>query len=376
MLILDLSILLLAAGISYAINRYLVKFSHNHECLDYPSPLKRHKYPTPFLGGFGVFLSFWLVVLLGLAAAYFFGGGNIVPDEFRGISTASLTLIPKIAGLFAGGLLILIVGFFDDRDRWQPLQKLAGQIAAALILMGLGFTINLLEPLGVIGFAVTLVWILLLINAFNFIDSLDGHCAGIALIACISFICITQIIGQTLLGVFLCAFAGALIGFLPHNFKPAKIFLGDNGSLFIGYMMAAFTLISRYQAPEITAVTFFIPILVFGVPIYDTVSVLVVRLYRGVPFWKGDRNHFAHRLVKMGMSDRVAVIFSYFIAATLSLIAILTTQVTLTGAVLIGFIFCSILGNIAFLEYYAVRKTLKNEKTALLHRRRKGDVHH
>jgi UDP-GlcNAc:undecaprenyl-phosphate GlcNAc-1-phosphate transferase len=183
----------------------------------------------------------------------------------------------------------------------------------------------------------------------------------------------SQILDQTLLGLFLAAFAGALFGFLPHNFKPAKIFLGDNGSLFIGYMMAAFTLLGRYQIPHGTYATLFIPVLIFCVPIYDTVSVIVVRLSRGINPWEGDRNHFAHRLVKIGMSDKVAVIFSYFIAFTTGHIAVLTTQVNLFGAVLIAIIFISILGVIAFLEYYAAESLRKAERIAELKHRRRDD---
>src|SRR5262249_9075095 len=125
-----------------------------------------------------------------------------------------------------------------------------------------------------------------------------------------------------------------------------------------------------------THATVFIPILVFGVPIYDTLSVIVVRIWRGLPPWQGDRNHFAHRLVKLGMSDRVAVIFSYQVSATIGLIAILMTQVTLRGAFLIGMIFVLILATIAFLEYYAARRIRLAEEMALQMRRRREDWGH
>jgi UDP-GlcNAc:undecaprenyl-phosphate GlcNAc-1-phosphate transferase len=153
-----------------------------------------------------------------------------------------------------------------------------------------------------------------------------------------------------------------VLGLLIHNFKPAKIYAGDNGSLFIGYMMAAFTLLGTYRSHSGTYITSFIPILIFGVPIYDTLSVIVVRLARGIPPWRGDRNHFAHRLVKIGMSDKVAVIFSYFIQSTTGLVAVLMTQVTLLGAVLIGFVFVLIIGVVAFLEFYTTEKIRAMEK--------------
>ncbi len=348
-------ILTAAFIISYLLCQFLVKFSHRWGLLDYPGDRKVHKKPTPYLGGVGVFVSFWITVFLSLCLAHFLYVRSVVPASLEGLVRAAMLILPKIVGIFIGGLVILAVGLFDDKYHWSPLRKLLGQLAAALILMKLGLTINLVSPLGFAGYGITLVWILLILNAFNFIDSLDGHCVGIAFISCASFFAITQILHQPLVGSFLAAFAGALIGFWPHNFKRAKIFLGDNGSLFIGYMMAAFTLLCKYQIPETKPATLLIPLLIFGVPIYDTVSVITVRLARGTAPWKGDRNHFAHRLVKIGMSDTVAVIFSYFIAFTIGLVAILTTQVNYFGIALIVLIYLSIVSVIAFLEFYIAR---------------------
>ncbi|MBI2094650.1 MAG: undecaprenyl/decaprenyl-phosphate alpha-N-acetylglucosaminyl 1-phosphate transferase [Candidatus Omnitrophica bacterium] len=351
----------LAIFLSHALSGLFIRLAHRFNLLDYPTSRKRHKRPTPFLGGAAVFLSFWSVV-----------GGGLVAAQVWGASPFSL--IPRVLGIFLGSLVIFGVGLVDDKIGLTPLQKLLGQIVAALILVGFGFSINLVSGLGPFGYLVTFVWILLIINAFNFIDSLDGHCAGIALISAGTLFWITQIVGQPLTGFFIAAFVGALAGFLPRNFRPAKIFLGDNGSLFVGYMLAAFTLLCRYQREGFVDATVFIPVLIFGIPIYDTLSVIAVRLRRGVVPWEGDRNHFAHRLVKMGMSDRVAVIFSYFIAVTLGLSAILTTQVTFFGAALIGLMFLSILGVIAFLEYYAAKRERIIERLAKTKRRRREDI--
>ena len=339
--VLTLVLFLSAAALSYFLTWVLARVAVRYDLLDYPSLRKNHGKPIPFLGGAAVFLSFWLVVLGGILAAH---GFNMVFP------------VPKILGIFLGGLVVFLTGLLDDKFRWSAWQKLAGQAAAALILMNGGLTINLVSGLGALGYVITFFWIVLIINAFNFIDSLDGHCAGIALISTLVFFWITQIINQPLVGLFLIAFAGALTGFLPHNFKPAKIFLGDNGSLFIGYVMAAVTLLCRYQTPGTPYAAVFIPVLVFGVPIYDTLSVISVRLARGICPWEGDRNHFAHRLVKIGMGERVAVIFSYFVAVTVGLVAIVITQVSFFGSVLVGLIFLSILGVIGFLEFYVTRR--------------------
>ncbi len=362
----------LAMALSSLFTLYSIRISHRFGFLDHPDDRKAHGHPMPYLGGVAIFMAFWGVVFLGLAVAHLMPSGR---SGLPGVAAGAVFLTPKILGIFLGSLLILFVGFVDDKYALAPLKKLLGQVAAALILMRMGFMINLVSGLGFEGYVVTFIWILLIMNAFNFIDSLDGHCAGIALLSSLMFFWITQIIGQPLVGLFLLAFAGALAGFLPHNFKPAKVFLGDNGSLFIGYLMAAITLLCKYQTQgRFDLATTFIPALIFGVPIYDTLSVIVVRLKRGTVPWKGDRNHFAHRLVKMGMSERVAVVFSYFIAVTIGLVAILATQVTFFGAVLIFLIFLSILGVIAFLEFYATKRQRIMEELAKRHRRRREDI--
>jgi UDP-GlcNAc:undecaprenyl-phosphate GlcNAc-1-phosphate transferase len=371
--VLNTAVFALAGFLSHFLTLVLIKLSYRLDFLDYPAGRKVHKKPTPFLGGVGIFISFWAVVFGGFTLA------SVLPATFfsgpaGGFVLGSLSLAPKVTGIFLGSLVILLVGVLDDKFRWSPFRKFLGQAIAACTLMGLGLTINLFSGLGPVGYLITFIWVLLIINAFNFIDSLDGHCAGIGFISTAIFFWLTQIMNQPLVGFFLAAFAGSLIGLFHHNFKPAKIFLGDNGSLFIGYMLAAFTLLCNYQVPEANFTTLFIPVLIFGVPIYDTLSVVVVRLMRGVAPWEGDRNHFAHRLVKIGMSEKVAVIFSYFIALTIGLVAILTTQVDLFGAVLIGLIFLCILGAIAFLEFYATERIKLADKIAKKRRRRHDDL--
>lgn len=372
--LLNVPVFVAAALLSYGLTFYCRRVAYRFNLLDYPEgETKTHKNPMPFLGGVAVFTSFWSIIFIGIGVARFY------PEWIQRVEAADWFisgirfLFPKIFGIFLGGFLILLVGLFDDKFRWKPAQKFAGQFIAVLVLTRLGLMINLLHGWGAFGYLVTFVWVLLIINAFNFIDSLDGHCAGVALISAASFFCITIVIHQSLVGIFLITFAGALIGFLPHNFRPAKIYLGDNGSLFIGYMMAAFTLLSTYKTPSATHATVFIPVLVFGVPLYDTLSVVIVRIWRGLPPWQGDRNHFAHRLVKLGMSDRVAVLFSYQISFTIGSLAVLMTQVYRRGAVLVGVIFFSMLFTIAFLEYYAARRIRLAEQMAGELKRRRDD---
>ncbi len=350
------------ALISYLITFPMIKLCYPLDLLDYPESRKIHPKPMPFMGGASLFLAFWLTVAGLFWTVSIFHQQGVYLNKLQSFLEGAPYTNVRIFWVFVGGCIIWAVGFLDDKFYWTPLQKIAGEVLAALILWRLGITINLAPVFGVFGEVITFGWILLIINAFNLIDSLDGHCSGVALICSFTLYWITQIAHQPGVSLFIVMFAGALFGFLPHNSKPAKIFLGDNGSLSIGYMMAAFTLLCRYENADVNYATFFIPIIAFGVPLYDTVSVSVVRILRGIPPWKGDRNHFAHRLVKIGMEEKTAVIFSYFTSITLGITALLLTQVNLFGAYLTLLLYFSIIALIAFLEFYAV-ETIRNMET-------------
>ena len=353
----------------------MIDMSYRIGFLDYPEGRKSHQHPMPTSGGLAIFASFWITIFAGIAAGLLIKRGIYEVETLYALILGIKPLIPSVLGIFAGSFVILAVGAIDDRYDLPPQIKFAGQCAAALILMMTGLTINLVSVLGPSGYVITFIWILLIINAFNFIDSVDGHCAGIALISSTMFFFVVQIIQQPVVGFFVIVFAGALYGFLPFNFKPARIFLGDNGSLFIGYMMAALTLLCTYQTTPSSPVSMFIPILMFGVPIYDTLSVIIVRTTRGIPPWKGDRNHFAHRLSRLGMSEKVAVFFSYFVAGTLGLIALLLTQIhTVMGTSIVALLFFSIIGIVAALEYYAAVRIRTIQELKSQHRRRKEDI--
>ena len=352
-MIFNIAVFALTAFLAVLLTPFFIRLAHHYDFLDYPEGRKEHVKPMPYLGGAAILSAFLIVVLPGLGFLFLFY------KKVGLVDTSSFHLfIDSWDGILAGALFIFTLGFLDDRFDLPPWIKLIGQGIAAFILIHSGANINLLAGLGWLGYVVTFVWLLLIMNAFNFIDSIDGHCAGISLISCFIFFCLSLIVYQPFLAFYVMALGGALAGFLPYNMKPARIFLGDCGSLFLGYMMAAITLLCTYRTSASPAgVTPFIPILMFGVPIYDTVSVIVVRLFRGIPPWKGDRNHFAHRLSRLGMNEKVAALFSYFIALTLGLVAVLSTQVTtFLGNFLVIMLFLSIISIVAFLEYYVARQ--------------------
>lgn len=372
-----LSVFLLSTLLSYGITPALIRIAHIWNLLDIPTDRKCHREPTPYIGGIAVFISFWTVIFSALFFFYIYGSqirdSLPLPSFFYNLQAWS----PKILGVFIGGVLMLVIGILDDRFDLSPIVKFIGQSGAAVILLKIGLQVNLFQDFGLFGYFITYGWIIMLMNAFNFIDSIDGHCAGIALISTFIFFLLTQIVHQTAVALLIATFAGSLLGFLPYNFKPARTFLGDNGSLFIGYILSVITLLCRYNnmGNADNEVTPLIPILMFGIPLYDTVSVITVRILRGIPPWAGDRNHFAHRLVRLGMGDRTAVLASYFMAITLGLVALISTQIkTDLGSFLLLLLFGCIISIIALLEFYAALRIRLAEQLATQKKRRRDDI--
>ena len=295
----NLAVFLTTCVVCFVLTAVCIPLAKRWGFLDYPGRIKRHRKATPFLGGGAVFISFWSVVLFGLYFVWFYDMQvpHFFQDGFHAYLSGNPWLFRELGFIFLGGLVIFVVGLLDDRFHLSAFVKLLGQSVAAVILILSGATIHFVAGLGIVEYAVTYLWIILLMNAFNFIDSLDGHCAGVTLIGCLAFFVITLIVSQPYVGLLIAACGGALLGFLPFNLSPAKVFLGDNGSLFLGYLMAAITLLASYHFVQAHFITPLIPVFVFAVPLYDSISVVTVRLYRGQVPWKGDRNHFAFERV-------------------------------------------------------------------------------
>lgn len=356
-----------------------IKAAVKWNILDYPTWRKTHKAPTPFLGGVAIFVSFWTIVGLGFLVSYLYLEGiglNLFGflEPFKGYLQGGFGTFPKMFQIFLGSLIIFLLGLCDDVKSMKALPKLIVQCVAALILVLSGYRIDIFGLPPVFGYLASFIWTITLINAFNFIDSLDGHLTGVSIVAGVFFFLITQLLNQPLVSIVLLVLLGALFGFLPYNFYPARIFLGDAGSTFLGYIFAAITIISTYGQPQTTAFTFLFPVCVFSVPLYDTISVILIRLFTKKPIYIGDRNHFAYRLVELGMSERIAVMFSFLVATACGLIALLLYTVNLVGVVLIVLIYLCLLAVIAFLEIYVTRRLRLTAELAKKFHRRRTDI--
>jgi len=341
--------------------RLAIKF----KVLDYPGERKLQDKPIPLLGGLAIYLTFLVTIVVNILILFIATGSskflNLFPSDIASTLTRNfprmLKVLPQLIGILLGGTIILLLGLIDDIKGLKPQTKILGQILGILPLITLGVRVTLFIPNFYVGAFITFLWMLAIINAFNLLDNMDGLTTGVGLIACLMCFIVTSQQEQTFTSIALLAFAGTLLGFLRYNFNPAKIFLGDAGSMFIGYILAVLTIIASYYKEGFpTHLPVVMPILILAVPIFDTLSVISIRIKRKEPVFAGDMNHFSHRLVALGFSQRGAVLFIYLVSICLGIVATLLTQVNILGAIIIFVQGALVLCLIALLESVAKKK--------------------
>jgi UDP-GlcNAc:undecaprenyl-phosphate GlcNAc-1-phosphate transferase len=308
--------------------------------LDVPGHRKVHDLPTPRLGGLAVFGAFSSVVL---SAYWLLPILRVIPgvrahlgDSLEMLQQAPL-VTTKLVGLLLGGVIAFGVGLLDDvlGSRFPVGAKFGGQLAAAGLLVVSGVQTTFL-PYAWMNILLTLVWVVGMTNAFNLLDNMDGLSAGVAFVASMVLLVNAWGRGEFFISLILVAFMGSLLGFLLYNFNPASVFLGDCGSLFIGYVMASLTLLERYVA--VSSSTYFpilMPVVVLAVPLIDTLTVIVIRLRERRPIYIGDNRHLSHRLVALGFSKRDAVLFIYLATFCLGIGATFLRDASLGESVLL-----------------------------------------
>jgi UDP-GlcNAc:undecaprenyl-phosphate GlcNAc-1-phosphate transferase len=233
--------------------------------------------------------------------------------------------ISQIVSIIVGATWVSFLGIWDDRVGLRASVKLVGQILGALVLIVSGITVELF-PLPILNWVITLFWVVGITNAMNLLDNMDGLSGGVAVVASGFFLLISAINGQYLVGSLSAALLGASLGFLLYNFNPASIFMGDTGSLFLGFMLSAVGIKLRFAGHPLSE-TWYIPIVVLGLPIFDTTLVFVSRLRRGLnPFTHPGTDHLSHRLVARGFTRREAVLILYLGAAALGTVALFCVQ--------------------------------------------------
>jgi UDP-GlcNAc:undecaprenyl-phosphate GlcNAc-1-phosphate transferase len=241
---------------------------------------------------------------------------------YLGVTSAVLSfaeLGQEMVGVILGGTLIFVLGIIDDVLQIKPSSKFLGQILAACVVIYAGLKFDLI-PNPFLNLFLTLLWLVGITNAFNLLDNMDGLSAGVALVASAVLLINAWLLGEFFISLVLLAFMGSLLGFLWYNWNPASIFLGDCGSLFIGYVLASLTLLERYVSHASSSYfPILMPVLVLAVPLLDTTTVMVIRLREGRPIYVGDRRHLSHRLVALGLTPKAAVLVIYLITFCLGL---------------------------------------------------------
>jgi len=289
--------------------------------VDHPGHRKIHSAPVPLAGGLAV-LSGLLLPLIGaaLALSLWPGAESAAAALAQGMSQRAM----QIVAIGAGALGITLLGALDDRHPMTAKQKFAGQVAVALLLVAADVRVTLFVPGVALSYAITVLWVLTVINAFNFMDNMNGLCAGLGAIGALLFGVFASAAEQYLVAPVACLMCGALLGFLPHNFPDARAFLGDSGSHLVGYMLAVMAILPHFHRPDQTSpLAVLAPLLVLAVPLLDLGWVVVLRLWMGKPFYVGDLNHLSHRLVRRGLSKRDAVLLIWLVAALIGSLALI-----------------------------------------------------
>jgi len=309
----------LAALLCHTITPVAIRIALSYNLVDRPDGrLKNQAAPVPYLGGMSIYLAF----LLTLAVTYDFNR--------------------EVLALLLAGTIVVLFGLVDDIGALSPKAKFLGQSLAILALMKAGILIEIVYLPWYVSYPLTYLWLLGMTNAFNIIDIMDGLSAGVGFIAAASLLTVAVMNGNAQIAVITATLAGSLLGFLRFNFDPARIYLGDTGSLFIGLNLGALAMIGRYTDNNPVAVI--VPVVLLGVPIFDTLFVMYVRRLRGISMFLGSPDHFALRLRKWALSKRQTILASYGAALFLAVagIAIMMsgsrTALAIVAALLVGFL--------------------------------------
>lgn len=304
-----------AMAITLVATPFVKKLAIYWGVVDQPNYRKVHTRIMPRMGGLAIYIAFAICFFL------------FVP------------MTKEALGIFIGGTIIVITGALDDKYQLTPKAKMLGQLLAAGIVIGFGLKVDFINlPFdGQVDFKwlsipITMFWLVGVTNAINLIDGLDGLAAGVSGIAILATTIMAFLMGNTMAIILSVILLGSVVGFLYYNFHPAKIFMGDTGALFLGFNLAALSILGFKQ---LTLIAFLVPILILGVPLSDTFYAIVRRLVNKKPISEPDKNHLHHCLLSMGLSHRKTVVMIYIISALFALSAVLFSQSTLWGAALI-----------------------------------------
>lgn len=348
LLIIAAVILLISFVLSILLTPKVKKLAFKIGAIDKPSNRKVHAQAIPRLGGLAIFISF-LVPVLGYLLI--FDRASLFTSEFITI--------------FIGAFVIVGVGIFDDTKGARVILKFAAQFGIAIMLTQTGFIIKEIShpfggviDLGILGYPITILWVAGIINAINLSDGLDGLAGGISLIVLIAMTAISFSMGRYVEAIIAIALVGSIFGFLRYNFHPAEIFMGDTGSLFLGYMLAVISI--KGSMVSSTTVSILIPLIALGLPIFDTLFSMVRRLAENKGPFAADKGHIHHKILAMGFSHKQTVLVLYWICSIFGAIAFMMTAAqskAIAGFILVSYIVVYILlRHLGYISYIVNRR--------------------
>ena len=292
--------------------------------------LKTQREPVPYLGGLAIYLAFLLALAL------------------------TLRFSEHVLGILLAGSIVVILGLIDDLGQLGPWIKLAGQLVAVGVLIKSGIYIQLTFLPPVVAVALSVLWLLAVTNAFNLIDIMDGLSAGNACVASLILLVVADLDGGVTAATLLAALAGACLGFLRYNFAPARIYMGDAGSMFLGLLLGALAMDNAYTRRNVVGAL--APVLVLGLPLFDMLFVMYIRRRRGLPMMLGSPDHFALRLRRWRLSTRQTVVLSYSLTGALGAAALGITFLPLAGALsVLGAVVVAALASVLWLRRIDMR---------------------
>lgn len=337
-----------AMAISFAMTPVAKSFAQRVGAIDVPDARRVHDHPIPRMGGLAIFIGFVLSVAL-----------------FAEIDR-------QLQGILLGAVIVVTVGVIDDIVQLKAIVKLIFQILAALVAVYHGVEIDILSSLnffgtgeyfslGALSIPITVFWIVAITNSVNIIDGLDGLAVGVSAISSIVMLVLSILVADGSVAVVIAGLAGACIGFMPYNLNPAKIFMGDSGSLLLGYVLSTVSIIGLFKFYAI--ISFVVPFLVLAFPLFDTTFAFFRRILKGQSPMHADRGHLHHRLIDMGMSQKQAVAVLYSVSAVLGLVAVVLTTGGIMRVVLIVVTFAVAIIVTAFITkttYQAIEEHKRN----------------
>lgn len=303
--------LIVALLISFLCSPVVKSFAYKVGAIDVPKDARRmHKVPIPRLGGLAIFIGFIASILL------------------------FVDMTRPLQGILLGSVMIVVLGVVDDVTPLPAMFKFIVQICAALIPVYHGVSIQVLSnpnlfssdpywDMGMLSIPITVLWIVAITNSVNLIDGLDGLAIGVSTISAVTVLLIALLVSESQVAVVMAAVVGACVGFMPYNLNPAKMFMGDTGATFLGYILACMSIQGLFKFYAI--ISFAVPFLILGLPIFDTVFAFIRRIAHGQSPMKPDRSHVHHRLIDMGLNQKQAVAILYVISAILGLSAVVLT---------------------------------------------------